>query len=105
MPTVERNGQRYTIGPRIEGPRVHDLKCSAGYYESVANGTKTAELRLNDRDFAPHDIIRLHELEYDRLTGRTLERRITHIVWDNNGPWLAPGYCMLSLGPVETPNK
>ena len=100
MATVERNGRRYTIAPRIEGPRVHDLKCAAGYYEAVENGTKTAELRINDRDFAPHDIIRLHEMEYDKLTGRSLERRITHIVWDSNGPWLAPGYCMLSLGPV-----
>lgn len=90
------------IGPRIDGPKIHDLKCAAGYFEAVALGYKTAELRLNDRDFAPHDIIRLHELEYGCLTGKTLVRRITHIVWDSNGPWLAPGYCMLSLGAVET---
>lgn len=101
MATVERNGRMYTIAPRAEGPKIHDLKCAAGYYEDVEAGRKTAELRLNDRDFALHDIIRLHEYEYGALTGRTLERRVTHIVWDNNGPWLAPGYCMLSLGPVS----
>jgi hypothetical protein len=22
------------IGPRIDGPKVHDLKCAAGYYEA-----------------------------------------------------------------------
>jgi len=92
------------IGPRIDGPRIHDLKCAAGYYESVELGHKTAELRLNDRDFCTHDILRLHEFEYGKLTGRSLDRRITHIVWDTNGPWLAPGYCMLSMGPVETRN-
>lgn len=101
MATIERNGKRYTIAPRLDGPKVHDLKCAAGYYEEVAAGRKTAELRLNDRDFAPHDIIRLNEYEYDKLTGRSLTRRITHIVWDTNGPWLAPGYCMLSLGPCD----
>ena len=100
MATIERDGRKYTIAPRIDGPKVHDLKCAAGYYEAVELGHKTAELRLNDRDFGPHDILRLHEFEYGKLTGRTLERRITHIVWDSNGPWLAPGYCMLSLGPV-----
>lgn len=89
------------IGPRIEGPKTHDLKCAAGYYEAVDIGIKTAELRLNDRDFCPHDLVRLHEYECGRLTGRSLVRRITHIVWDSNGPWLAPGYCMLSLGEVE----
>ena len=101
MGTIERNGRRYTIAPRIDGPKVHDLKCAAGYFEDVLLGNKTAELRLNDRDFAPLDIIRLHELEYDKLTGRTVEKRITHIVWDTNGPWLAPGYCMLSMSPTQ----
>lgn len=89
------------IAPRADGPMVHDLKCAAGWYEAVELGHKTAELRFNDRDFAPHDIVRLHEFDRGQLTGRTIERRITHIVWDSNGPWLAPGYCMLSLGHVN----
>lgn len=90
-----------TISPRHDGPIVHDLKCDAGYYEAVDLGWKTAELRFNDRDFAPHDIIRLHEQQYGKPTGKSLERRITHIVWDSNGPWLMPGYCMLSLWPTK----
>ena len=88
------------ISPRIEGPVVHDLKCAAGYYEAVEIGIKTAEIRLNDRDFAPLDILCLHEVDLGVVTGKYFQRRITHIVWDSNGPWLAPGYCMLSLGPV-----
>ena len=88
------------IGPRMGGPKVHNLKCDAGYYEAVALGHKTAELRLNDRDFSPLDILRLHEMEFGKPTGRSIEKQITHIVWDSNGPWLAPGYCMLSLGAM-----
>jgi hypothetical protein len=99
--TIERDGRKYTIAPRIDGPKVHDIKCAAGYFEQVKLGNKTAELRYNDRDYAPHDILRLHELEYGKLTGQTLERLITHIVWDINGPWLQPGYCMLSLRPIQ----
>lgn len=86
------------IGPKLK-PVVHDLKCAAGYFEDVVNGTKTAELRINDRDFSPHDILHLREIEFGKETGRWIEKRITHIVWDSNGPWLAPGYCMLSLSP------
>jgi hypothetical protein len=95
--------RRASGGPRLDGPMVHDLKCAAGYFEEVLLGHETAELRVADRDFRMLDILRLHELEYGKLTGRTLERRITHIVWDSNGPWLAPGYCMLSLEAVSPP--
>lgn len=93
--------KRAAGGPRAAGPMLHNLKCATGYFESVANGRKTAELRRMDRDFRRHDILRLHEVEFDRLTGRTVERRIAHIVWDSNGPWLAAGHCMLSLGDLE----
>lgn len=89
-----------TVGPR-KIPKTHELKCAAGFYEAIVLGHKTAELRLNDRDFAPHDILHLLEFEYGKLTGQSIKKRITHIVWDSNGPWLSPGYCMLSLGEIE----
>jgi len=88
-------------GPRLEGPMTHVLKTAAGYFEEVRLGHKTAELRLADRDFRMFDILRLEELEYGTLTGEFELRRITHIVWDSNGPWLAPGYCMLSMAPIS----
>lgn len=79
---------------------VHVLKCATGYFEQVRLGNKTAELRRMDRDYRYGDTLRLEEYEFDRMTGQFEERIITHIVWDSNGDWLAPGYCMLSMGPM-----
>jgi hypothetical protein len=79
---------------------VHTLKCAAGYFEAVEMGVKTAELRIADRDFKTLDFLELLEMGPDGPTGKVCWRQITHIVWDSNGPWLAKGYCMLSMQPA-----
>ena len=75
----------------------HELKCWAGFFEPLAAGDKTCELRRDDRNFQVGDVLRL--CEYDpgvsAYTGRELRRRITHIV--RSGPWLSPGFVALSF--------
>jgi len=39
----------------------HELKILPQYYCRVADGTKTFEVRVNDRGFQPGDIVILHE--------------------------------------------
>lgn len=39
----------------------HDLKIYPQYYCRVADGSKTFEVRKNDRGFQPGDIVVLHE--------------------------------------------
>jgi len=80
--------------------RVHQLKCAPIYYEAVVSRQKTAEVRWNDRDFQVGDVIEL--LPYsDKLgivLGDGVVRVVTHILTSDEGPWLSPGYVMLSFG-------
>lgn len=39
--------------------RIHDLKTWPSHWRSVRDGTKTFEVRKNDRDFALGDVLRL----------------------------------------------
>lgn len=88
-------------------PKVHELKCAQPHFDDVASGRKTAELRLDDRGYEVGDTLRLREIAVcdfaDRYhyTGNVIAYEVTHKL--SGEPWLAPGYCMLSLGrvPVE----
>ncbi|TWB15628.1 DUF3850 domain-containing protein [Nitrospirillum bahiense] len=80
---------------------IHDLKCEAAHYREVEAGRKTAELRLNDRNYQVGDQLRLHETLDGTPTGRRLVRQVTHIL--AGGPWLSPGYVMLSLAMPSVP--
>jgi len=97
----------------------HDLKTAPEHFQALWDGAKTAELRKDDRGFAVGDTLVLREwglvAAFDRkdgawqfadcitYTGRALTRTVTHIL--RGGPWLADGYVMLSLAPVETPTE
>ncbi len=78
--------------------KVHDVKCTQPHFDDVCSGRKTAELRLDDRAYAVGDLLRLHEYVLGELTGAVAGYTITHKL--TGEPWLAPGYCMLSLGRV-----
>lgn len=49
--------------PAARAPMEHDLKCWPKYYEYVASGDKTFEVRRNDRDFRVGDTLLLREYE------------------------------------------
>lgn len=83
----------------------HTLKCDPVFFKRIADETKTAEIRYNDRDFQAGDKIKL--VEYDRVTkeytGNELYVRITHIFTpqgkevDPQEFGIKPGYVMLSI--------
>lgn len=88
-------------------PKVHEVKCRQPYFDDVASGRKTAELRIDDRGYEVGDILRQREIAgggdgepWEHYTGRVIAHEITHKL--TGAPWLAPGYCMLSLGRVPT---
>ena len=79
----------------------HDLKCWPDYFDAIAAGLKTAELRKNDRDFKVGDTLVLLEwrpttFEY---TGRSVKTKIRHIA--NVSIW-APGYVLMSIERLQT---
>jgi hypothetical protein len=59
--------------------RVHHLKTWPEYFESIMDGTKTFEVRKNDRDFKVGDHLYLEE--YDPETGRYSGKSVHANVW------------------------
>lgn len=57
----------------------HELKILPEYLEAVVDGSKTFEIRKNDRGFSVGDTIFLNEFDGVKMTGRWTERVITYI--------------------------
>lgn len=93
--------------------QTHDLKCWPEFFRALWNGSKTAEIRRNDRGYQAGDVLHMREWipEYDAegdfligddlepvgaYTGRTLDLLVTHIV---QGPafGIKEGYVMMSV--------
>lgn len=70
---------------------VHKLKIEANYLSNLLEGKKKAEIRYNDRDYQPGDILEF----WDHEKG-TIHFRISHI---HSGLGLQEGYVVLSLEP------
>ena len=73
----------------------HDLKIKPEHFYNILMGIKTAELRLNDRDYRVGDILCLREYVDGNYTCYRIFRRISHVLDDEE--YLQPGYVMLSL--------
>jgi hypothetical protein len=95
------------------GNPIHDLKVWPPYFDRILDGSKTFEIRRNDRDYQPGELLRLSEYNPDgdhdtcadencrtrRYTGRTLNKRIGFVVTGTLfGLDLGP-YAVLSLLP------
>lgn len=82
----------------------HELKTDPAAFHAVRLGTKTHEIRFNDRDFAVGDELLLRQTVFaaadlkpgqsHQYTGAELLRRVTHI---QEGYGLAPGWVILSM--------
>ena len=59
---------------------VHELKILPQYYEAVANGSKTFEVRKNDRRFQKGDTVRLREWEHLYLDSMALKFKIGYVL-------------------------
>lgn len=80
---------------------IHDLKILPEHFRDVRAGIKTAELRLNDRNYQPGDVLVLREYDPQLgvLTGEIETRTITHVL--EGEQWLQPGVVMLSMSGGE----
>ena len=73
--------------------KIHGLKTVQPYFGQVKDGTKTAELRKNDRDFQVGDYLLLQEFEV------TAHLTATHL-----GGFERVGYCTGEFVLVEVTN-
>ena len=74
----------------------HSLKIKSEHYINIINGTKTAEIRCNDRNYQVGDILILNEIdEHSNFTGNSCQVVVTHILDDSE--YFKTGYVMLSI--------
>jgi hypothetical protein len=87
----------------------HKLKTFSRYWDAVADGTKTFEVRLNDRAFQTGDILVLEKWNPDMggsyewdgggylAKPLAIRKRITYLL--QGGQFgIEPRYCVLGLG-------
>lgn len=85
---------------------IHHLKTTDRYFDAVEDGSKTFEVRLNDRAFQTGDVLVLRRYE-DTPIGprptipfREIRKRVTFIL--QGGQFgIEPRYCVLGLGPID----
>jgi len=83
---------------------IHELKTWPQYYNRVADGQKTFEVRKNDRDFQVGDELVLvyynpeepRPMEY----GMTLKAKVTYILYGGQFG-IEPGYCVMAIELIE----
>lgn len=80
--------------------KTHELKILPSYFEQVANGNKSFEIRKNDRDYKLHDVLLLREIEPTRsvyeevkYTGRMKAVKVTYITDFEQ----KPGYVVMGI--------
>jgi ASC-1-like (ASCH) protein len=76
----------------------HELKIWPEYFAAVQSGDKRCEARLNNRRFSVGDKLCLREWEptTDTFTGRSLEVRVTHILYGGKHG-IERGYVCMSI--------
>lgn len=78
----------------------HLLKTKDSYFWEVVRGTKTFELRKNDRDFKAGDTLNLAATEEtgEMFTGFSLAVEVLYVL---HGPiyGLAEGHCIMGIKP------
>lgn len=87
------------------GQKEHFLKTWPVFFNALLDGSKTFEVRKNDRGFQVGDILALHEFvpATGGFTGRSLSRRVTYIL-EGSGTLgtqfgLQVGYVIMGLAP------
>lgn len=86
----------------------HELKCWPNYFERILDGTKTFEVRRDDRGFKTGDSLWLREWEPGGrgFTGRSVWKRVTFIYHADHNDlglnMLSDGVCVMALAPLHS---
>lgn len=73
----------------------HKLKILPEYFEAVKSGSKTFEVRRDDRGFQAGDTLFLQEYENGEYTGAGLKVIVTHVLRDTE--YCKEGYCIMGI--------
>lgn len=72
----------------------HDLKILPEWFNAVISGVKTFEIRRDDRNFQPRDVLLLREWDGKAYTGRTCKADVTMVL---RGEYCRAGYCTMAI--------
>jgi len=88
----------------VERLREHKLKTWPVFFQEVADGTKTFELRKNDRNFCIGDVLTLVEWDpqSQTYTGRVIHKAVGYMTDGSGLGCLADGWVAMSLIDVPT---
>lgn len=73
---------------------LHDLKIMPEWFNAVISGVKTFEIRKDDRNFQPRDVLLLREWDGTAYTGRTCKADVTMVL---RGEYCRDGYCTMAI--------
>lgn len=84
---------------------IHQLKIESQFFERIVNGTKTFEVRKNDRDFHNGDYLGLNEITphpcnedgEHKETGNFVLVKVLDVFDDNR--FVKDGYVIMSIRP------
>lgn len=65
------------------------------YFNAVDAGAKNFELRKDEDDIDPEDVIILKEWDGAQYTGRETNRMVGYVLRDAEKYGLMPGYCII----------
>lgn len=85
---------------------IHELKCWPESLDPLFKGLKSFDVRKNDRNFKPGDLVVFKEWEpkIKSYSGRWVRKRINYMITGTIAPshGLATGYCVLQLMDTAT---
>ena len=78
--------------------KTHNLKTWPIHFDAISMGSKTCEVRLNDRDFRVDDILCLEEWSPTKkeYTGKEKLVKVTHII-EGGQFGIEKGYVVMSI--------
>lgn len=75
----------------------HRLKTLQPFFDDVKNGSKTFELRRNDRNFKIGDTLILEEYDGTTFTGETIRKSISYVLKDCKQYGLCDEFCIIGF--------
>ena len=81
--------------------RIHQIKILDKYYRAITSGTKTFEIRINDRNYQVGDLLKFNVINDNRITIHQPKElyMITYILEDV--PGLKLGYVIFGIKVFE----
>ena len=80
--------------------RIIEKKILPEFYNEVRLHRKTFEIRKDEDNIQPGDIIDLREWDGEKYTGHHTKRIVTYVLRDAEQYGLMDGYCIIAIQPI-----